>query len=155
MLRRLHEEGMTIFLSSHLLAEVEMTCTQVAVVMGGQVIAQGDVGDLLGALAPGTRLVVDDVQAALRTLAPIEGVHAEAMGDHTLLIGGEVDTSAVNEALVRAGVRVSEITPVRRTLESVYMQTVGREPSAGVAADDEGNSEGGMSGLSDDGGDRS
>ncbi len=155
MLLRLHEEGMTIFLSSHLLAEVEMTCTQVAVVMGGQVIAQGDVGDLLGGLAPGTRLVVDDVQAALRVLAPIEGVQAEQSADHTLLIAGsEVDTAALNEALVRAGVRVSEITPVRRTLESVYMQTVGREPAPSVATGDEGNSEPGASGLTTDGGDR-
>ena len=142
MLLALHAEGMTIFLSSHLLAEVEMTCTHVAVVLGGQVIAEGEVGGMLGGLSPGTRLVVDDVPAALRALEPLEGLSAEHTGDGALLVAGEtVDSAAVNEALVRAGVRVSELTPVRRTLESVYMQTVGREPS-------EGNSAPGESGLS-------
>jgi len=142
MLLALHAEGMTIFLSSHLLAEVEMTCTHVAVVLGGQIIAKGEVGGMLGGLSPGTRLVVDDVPAALRALEPLEGVNAERTGEGTLLVAGEmVDSAAVNEALVRAGVRVSELTPVRRTLESVYMQTVGREPA-------DGNSAPGASGLS-------
>ncbi|MBD3292885.1 MAG: ATP-binding cassette domain-containing protein [Armatimonadia bacterium] len=124
MLLALHEEGMTVFLSSHLLAEVEMTCTHVAVVMAGQVIAQGEVGGMLDGLSPGTRMVVDDVPASLTALSTLEGVEAEPTGDGALRITGALDSATLNEALVSAGVRVSEITPVRRTLESFYMDTV-------------------------------
>jgi ABC-2 type transport system ATP-binding protein len=151
MLVALLAEGMTIFLSSHLLAEVEMTCTHAAVVMGGQVIAQGEVGGMLDGLTRGTRVVVDDVAAALRTLGEtFEGVRAEAAGDRALLVAGDVGSAQLNEALVRAGVRVYELAPVRRTLESFYMETIGhRKPPDEAEA---GNTGAGQSGLSTRGG---
>lgn len=152
MLLQLHEEGITIFLSSHLLGEVELTCTHVAVVMGGQVIAQGEVGGMLEGLSPGTRLVVDDVPAALRTLGALEGVRAEKTGDRTVVVTGNArDSAQLNEALVRAGVRVYEVAPMRRTLESFYMETIRRDASAADPETGEGNTGPGGHSLSTEG----
>ena len=149
MLKALHERGITIFLSSHLLAEVEMTCTHAAVVMAGQVIAEGEVGGMLGGLSPGTRLVVDDVQGALRTLGGIEGVRAEQTAEHAIRVTGEaVDSAELNKALVHAGIRVREIAPMRRTLESFYMETVRGGQNAGPEETGEGNIRPGGSSLS-------
>ncbi|MFW6157196.1 MAG: ABC transporter ATP-binding protein, partial [Armatimonadota bacterium] len=135
MLVGLREEGMTIFLSSHLLAEVEMTCTHVAVVMDGEVIAQGEVGGMLEGLERGTRIVVDDVPAALRALEALEGVDARQTKDGVLRVTAETLGSAdLNEALVGAGVRVREVSPVRRTLEGFYMDTIRGRQSAGREA---------------------
>ncbi|MFO8080063.1 MAG: ABC transporter ATP-binding protein [Armatimonadota bacterium] len=154
MLLELHGEGMTIFLSSHLLAEVEMTCTHAAVVMDGGVIAEGEVGRILAGLTPGTRLVVDDVPAAVRILDEVEGAQIEQTGDHSLNVSGEADSAKLNAMLVEAGVRVHEVSPIRRTLEGFYMDTV-RDRAAEMAdGRPEGNIGPGESGLSTQGGER-
>jgi len=125
MLLGLRERGMTVFLSSHLLAEVEQTCTHVAVVARGQVVAQGEVGEVLQGGAPGVRFVVDDPERALVVLHGVEGVSAEALDGRTVEARADrLDAAALNEMLVRAGVRVSEIVPRRRTLESYYLEAV-------------------------------
>jgi ABC-2 type transport system ATP-binding protein len=124
LLLRLQEEGMTIFLSSHLLPEVEQTCTHVAVVTNGQVVAEGEVGETLRGLKPKTRLVVDDGEKALKVLAGVAGVEAEQVDRQTIEVAGGAESAELNELLVREGVRVSEITPSRRSLESFYMDTV-------------------------------
>ncbi len=133
LLLSLREDGMTIFLSSHLLAEVEMICTHVAVVSRGQVVAQGEAGDLLRGARPGTRFVVGDSKRALEILGRIAGIDARITGERSIeATGDESDGADLNEALVRGGVRVYEVTPMRRTLESFYMETIraGDEPGA-------------------------
>lgn len=125
MLVGLRERGMTVFLSSHLLAEVEQICTHVAVVARGQVVAQGEVGEVLQGGPPGVRLVVDDPQRALAVLGAVEGVSAEVVDERTVEARSAwLDSADLNEMLVRAGVRVAEITPTRRTLESYYLEAV-------------------------------
>jgi len=133
LLLSLREDGMTIFLSSHLLAEVEMICTHVAVVSRGQIVAQGEAGGLLRGASPGTRFVVGDPQRALEVLGRMAGVQARIAGDSVIEVAGdESDGADLNEVLVRGGVRVYEVTPMRRTLESFYMETIraGDEPDA-------------------------
>lgn len=148
MLVGLRERGMTVFLSSHLLAEVEQTCTHVAVVARGQVVAQGEVGEVLRGGALGVRLVVDDPERALTVLRGADGVSAEVVDGRTIEARADgLDAAELNETLVRAGVRVSEIVPRRRTLESYYLEAVRtsvadsgqppEEPSAGNEASNE------------------
>lgn len=148
MLVGLRERGMTVFLSSHLLAEVEQTCTHVAVVARGQVVAQGEVGEVLRGGALGVRLVVDDPERALTVLRGADGVSAEVVDGRTIEARADgLDAAELNETLVRAGVRVSEIVPRRRTLESYYLEAVrasvadpeepAAEPSTGSEASNE------------------
>jgi len=125
LLRRLSEEGITIFLSSHLLGEVEQLCTEVGVISHGKLIAQGPVGGLLASRMPSTRVGVDDTRKALSVLTELPNLTIAAASDGRIEVGGEHDAAELNELLVRAGVRVHELTPARRTLESFYLETMG------------------------------
>jgi hypothetical protein len=79
-------------------------------------------------------------------------VQVQRAGDRALKVIGAVDSADLNEALVGAGVRVREVTPMRRTLESFYMEALRerREP----AEPEEGNTGPGDSSLSTHGGGR-
>ncbi len=136
----LHEQGLTIFLSSHLLAEVELTCTHVAVISNGQVVAQGEVGGMLEATRSGVRFVVDNPRRALRVLGGVEGVEAETTEDGKIEVLAEtLDAADLNEMLVRDGVRVYEVSPMRRTMESFYMDTMRHPADTGAGTQEQSN----------------
>ncbi len=125
LMRRLREDEITIFLSSHLLHEVEALCTHVAVISRGRIVAEGEVGGVLEGARPGVRIVVEDVERALEVLCEKAGVEATAIDERTIEARNDVfDAADINEMLVRAGVRVQELTPMRRSLESFYMQII-------------------------------
>src|SRR5205807_10250224 len=77
LLRRLADEGVTVFVSSHLLWEVEAMCDRVGVLARGRLVAEGPPGSLPAAAAR-LRIEVDDVESAKRVLAEIEGAEVEA-----------------------------------------------------------------------------
>jgi len=114
LLVELHRRGSTIFLSSHLLAEVEQLCTRVGVLDRGRLVLQDELADLR---APTGRTVVltPDVDAAHALLDGRSVLH----GDRLLVRG--TDPAALNAELVRAGVRVAELGPERRSLEDVVL----------------------------------
>jgi len=114
LLLELHRRGSTIFLSSHLLAEVEQMCTRVGVLDRGRLALQQELAVLR---APTGRTVVrtPDVDAAQ---AILDG-RSERVGDRLLVRGA--DPAALNAELVRAGVRVAELGPERRSLEDVVL----------------------------------
>ncbi len=115
LLQTLHASGTTIFLSSHLLAEVEQLCTRVGVLDRGRLVIQDDL-DLLQ--QPTGRLFVrtPDVASA-RALLDGQVEHFDA---DSLLIRVD-DPAALNARLVSAGVRVVELAPERHTLEDVVL----------------------------------
>ncbi|HLM87023.1 MAG TPA: ABC transporter ATP-binding protein [Solirubrobacteraceae bacterium] len=126
------QEGRTVFLSSHLLDEVEKTCDAAAIVDRGKLVTQGPIAEISRG-GDGARneliVVVDDVELALRTLADSELVHEARRSDEGLLIvlEGEPDTAAdVNATLVRAGVGVRRLEPVRHSLEQRFLEVTAR-----------------------------
>ena len=81
LVRELSAEGTTVFVSSHLLAEVEQICTHVGVMSVGRLVAQGSLDELRGAMTPRLRLQTDDVDVAVGVLRAagldplVEGTH--------------------------------------------------------------------------------
>jgi ABC-2 type transport system ATP-binding protein len=128
LLRRLADGGTTIFVSSHMLAEVEAMCDRVGVMAQGRLVADGPPGSLRGA-ADRIRMEVDDVVRAARIAAGVSGV---SVGDHpaagpgTLcaVLSAGASSADLNAALVAGGVRVSALVPDRDTLEDVFMHLV-------------------------------
>ena len=125
LLVRLHREtGVTVFLSSHLLAEVEQLCTRVAILVDGRLKVQGKLSDLLAGTAPRLRMRVDDVAAAKAALEGLSGLGAiQESGPGALeaeLAGAE--PAAVNARLTSRGVAVSELVVARQTLEEYFMR---------------------------------
>jgi len=133
MIRTLVEqEGRTVFLSSHLLDEVEKICDAAAIVDRGKIVTQGAIGELAGASSearPELILTVDDIERALSTLAADERVHEARRSDEGLrvVLTGEATTAAaVNATLVHAGIAVSRLEPVRHSLEQRFLEITSR-----------------------------
>ncbi len=115
----LNEAGTTVFLSSHLLAEVEQLCTHVGVFDRGRLVLSGDLATIQ---APTGRVVVDSPDAD-RVAALLNGRVETRQGAR--LVVCHDDAAALNAELVRAGVRVAEIGPHRRSLEQIVLEVTG------------------------------
>ncbi len=130
LLRALADGGTTIFVSSHLLAEVEAMCDRVGVMAQGRMLALGPPGTLRGATNR-IRVDVDDVGLARKVAAALAGVTLQAVGSSSDGPGALVATFAdgvapadLNATLVRAGVRVQALVPERDSLEDVFLHVV-------------------------------
>jgi len=126
VLQRYAATGRTVVVSSHLLAEVEQTCTHVVVMHRGRLVAAGEVGDIVAAGGEATFRVdrPDAAAAALRGVAGVSGVDVEGDLVHADLDG--MPRAEAVAALVRAGVAVEQAGP-RRRLEDAFLQLVGEE----------------------------
>jgi ABC-2 type transport system ATP-binding protein len=123
VLLRYAADGRTVILSSHLLGEVEQTCTHVVVMHEGRRLAAGPVAEIIGeagALMVGTP-EPEHAVAVLRAMDGIEG--AEPHPDGVLVHHDGVPPSAVVAALVGAGVPVERVGPSRR-LEDAFLALI-------------------------------
>jgi ABC-2 type transport system ATP-binding protein len=121
--------GRAVLLSSHLLAEVEQTCTHVVVMHQGLVVAAGAVEEVVGD-SPTVTLDVSDAAAARTVLAGLSGV-TSVTGDGNGSLVVDLDGGAradVVAALVRAGIGVDRVVP-RRRLEDAFLALVGAGPA--------------------------
>jgi len=132
LIRRLNEDGLTIFLSSHLLAEVEQLCNRVAVIGHGRLLAEGTIAEVVGGDngRPGYRLVVDDAMSALRILQGTTHVTGASVAEPPDGLGGEEIRLAVGPEgpgpvvrdLVAGGVAVLALVPSRPSLEDLFLE---------------------------------
>jgi ABC-2 type transport system ATP-binding protein len=124
VLRRYATDGRAVLVSSHLLAEVEQTCTHAVVVHKGRIVASGLVDDIVGD-SPSVQFEVSDVPAAERVFADLGVLSVTPDGDHSLIVemNGTPRTEVV-ASLVRAGVGVDRVVP-RRRLEDAFLALVG------------------------------
>ncbi len=116
-------DGRTVILSSHMLAEVEQTCSHVVVMGMGRRLAAGPVSEIIGT---GSGIVVGTTQAqrAVTVLAGLHGIDgAERHPDGVLVHPNGVAASAVVAALVEAGVPVDRVMPNRR-LEDAFLALI-------------------------------
>lgn len=125
------EEGITVFLSSHLLGEVQQVCDRVAVIHRGRLVAEGPVSELLAARASGRVTVgCDPPEVALAAARTVDSVTAAEAFDGGIRVEMDPERIAeLNAALVRAGVAVWELVPERISLEEFFLSvTAGGAP---------------------------
>jgi ABC-2 type transport system ATP-binding protein len=135
------QEGRTVFISSHLLDEVEKTCDAAAIVDRGRIVTQGAVAELAGGGAPSELILgVDDPERALQLLAGSELIAAVRPSDEGLRAvlspqAGDVGqaTARLNAALVTAGIGVTRLEPVRHSLEQRFLEITTRLEEAPAA----------------------
>jgi ABC-2 type transport system ATP-binding protein len=126
LIRAFVDEGRTVFLSSHLLDEVEKTCDHIAIVDHGRIVVQGGVEEIAASGSPTVLVEVDDSAAARRVLgATVSHIEEEAAGLRLTLPEG-MTSAAVNAALVGAGLAVSRLEPARATLEQTFLAITSR-----------------------------
>jgi ABC-2 type transport system ATP-binding protein len=120
----LREQGVTVFLNSHLLGEVELVCDRVAIIDRGRIVRGGRLADLVGS-ATALRVALDridqDLLDALGRYGRVQSVHG---GDLTLVVDDVDVAPAVADAVVRAGYRLFGLVPVQRSLEEVFLGLV-------------------------------
>jgi len=124
LLQRVSEQGATVLLSSHLLAEIEQVCSHAVVMDKGKLVAAGPVQDLIGAEGS-VYLEVSNVRRATSVLKKLPGVGRiipEAAGLTVELDG--IKRSEVVAALVHAHVGVETVT-ARHQLEDAFLGLVG------------------------------
>jgi len=116
LLLRLNAAGTTIFLSSHLLAEVEQMCTRVGVLDRGRLVVQDDLAALR---APSGRTVIRTPDAA-SAVAALDG-RVEVRDGDRLVVRGD-DPAALNAMLVGRGVPITELVLERYSLEEIVLE---------------------------------
>jgi ABC-2 type transport system ATP-binding protein len=134
MVANLVQEGRTVFLSSHLLDEVEKTCEQVAIIDGGRILMQGAVADIARTGKPTVRIRCGDLETAASLIPLVEGVERVDREDGSLVVvlatepGAAVDVAVaeLNRRLVGASVPVFSIEPERVSLEQRFLEMTSR-----------------------------
>jgi ABC-2 type transport system ATP-binding protein len=138
LVRRLAESGMTVLLSSHLLAEVEELCNRVAIIQRGRMAYEGTLEELRRAAGLAYRLrTTDDHRAAAVCAAQpgVEDVAPAPAGGLAFRAASERAVGELSLALAEAGALVLELAPSRATLEDLFFAlTEGEDDDHGDAA---------------------
>ena len=121
LILQLHAAGTTVFLSSHLLAEIEQMCTRVGVLDRGRLVLQDD----LDAIRKPTGRTVVHTPDAAAAVALLDGRVEMREGDRLVVRGS--DAASLNALLVGRGLRVAELAPERRTLEEIVLEVTSPE----------------------------
>ncbi|HET8978041.1 MAG TPA: ABC transporter ATP-binding protein [Solirubrobacteraceae bacterium] len=128
MIADLTGEGRTVFVSSHLLDEVEKTCEYAAVIDRGAMVAQGPISELLQDDRVELDIDCDDARAALDLLdghPAVTAAHETPAGLRVTVTASEVAAS-INSRLVSAGLSVFRLAPVRESLEQRFLEITSR-----------------------------
>jgi ABC-2 type transport system ATP-binding protein len=136
IIAELHAAGSTVLVSSHLLSEVEATCTHVAVLHRGTVVAQGELTELLQAGGSALQVITPDVETALSALRQAK-ISARPLSDGLRVELAGTSAPQVIETLVKAGVGVHEATRWKTGLEELFARlTEAEEAERGMSAVD-------------------
>jgi ABC-2 type transport system ATP-binding protein len=129
LIRSFVDEGRTVFLSSHLLDEVEKTADEVAIVDRGRVVVQGPIREVVAGGEPTVTVAVDDRVAARSALSGdrrVRSVTDDGGGGLRVVLDDGLRPAELNRLLVEAGVGVSRLEPVRHSLEERFLDMTTR-----------------------------
>lgn len=119
----LREQGRTVFFSSHVLADAEMICDQVAVIVAGRIVEAGYLADLLGNEVGGVELVAEGLAEELwRELSQFARRSVSRGSRHLFEFSGEAAAEKALDRIREAGGRVSSLSPARRSLEDLVVE---------------------------------
>ena len=124
-IRRLQGDGKTVFLSSHLLSEVEKVCSHVALINRGRILASGSVEELLGK-TKAIWLKVSDADGAVCLLEGIEWIKSVKKKETGLIVAEAEEERAfeINELLISNGIHVNETKISEGSLEDFFLATI-------------------------------
>ena len=130
LIRRLADEGITILLSSHLLAEVQEVCSRVAVINKGCIVYEGSLAELRAGAARRHRLRATDPHRASDVCSRVGAVRDQRLeGDElTFLLDDEKGPLVLTKALAQAEVGIISLTRDQPTLEALFFRLTAEEP---------------------------
>lgn len=120
----LRREGVTVFLNSHLLSEVEAVSDRVAFVDGGRVLRAGSLDELLGGQSVYTLRAQPDSPELRAALAGLGEVVPGGVHGLTLSLRDPADAPRIAPAVLEAGSALLELTPHRPDLETLFLELI-------------------------------
>ncbi len=130
LVKRLAGDGITILLSSHILAEVEELCNRVAIIRRGTIIYEGLLQELLASAGGSYRLSTTDTERA-RALLLARGFEAvQVVGSELRFQADVAAIEAATVALGEAGIGISALVPHTATLEELFLGMTDEQAAA-------------------------
>jgi ABC-2 type transport system ATP-binding protein len=121
LIRRLADEGMTVLLSSHLLAEVEELCNRVAIVRTGKIVYEGAIADLKRGAGATYRLSSTDDERAMAVCRAQPGISdIRVVHGKIAFTADEPAVAELSQALIEAGALIKSLAPETVTLEDLF-----------------------------------
>jgi ABC-2 type transport system ATP-binding protein len=134
LIRRLADHGMTVVLSSHLLAEVEELCNRVAIVRSGRIVYEGLISELKRGAGAVYRLATTDDERAIAICRAQPGIsEVRIEHGHICFTADEPAVAELSQALVEAGALIHALAPQTVTLEDLFFSLT--EGTAAVTPD--------------------
>jgi ABC-2 type transport system ATP-binding protein len=129
LVRSLGAEGRTVFISSHILSEIQHTADQVAILAKGRLIKAGPVHEVLVAQrGEGVIVKTKDLQAGLTALTEA-GLEVTATPDALRVAVAPEDAERISRTLAERGLYVTELRPDEVDLETVFLELTADEPA--------------------------
>jgi ABC-2 type transport system ATP-binding protein len=137
LILKLRDEGRTILFSSHILSDAEALCSRVAILSRGRLVASGSLSELTAGEARGAEVVVERLPAhvAARIAQGARRVTQIAEGRYSIELPPEMRPEVFVTRLAEAGATLVSVTPLRTTLEDVFVdRVVDRDAGAPLAS---------------------
>ncbi|WP_281905308.1 ABC transporter ATP-binding protein [Phytohabitans aurantiacus] len=131
LMRDLAAANVTVLVSSHILAEIQLICDHVTIISRGRRVLSGPVSEVLSGFDKGEyRVRVAEHERAAEVIRGA-GLPVTVHDDH-FVVGDLADPAWVSETLGGQGMWIRELTPLTPDLESVFLQLTGTEPEPGT-----------------------
>jgi ABC-2 type transport system ATP-binding protein len=131
MIRDLPRAGKTVFVSSHLLGEVEQMCDDVGILKAGRVLTQGPVTQLVASAGRAIELRVTDTDAALVVIQTLHWAGAVTRDGDRLSVDAPIERAAdLSRALAEHGIYLRELRGRENSLEDVFLEITGEASDA-------------------------
>jgi len=136
----LGKQGKTVVFSSHILSDVELLCTRVAIMVSGRIQKIGNLDDLLGQDIEEVEVILDQVPPEFEP-SLIQRTDAQRQGGKWIVhLRGDEDPSKLLEAALAAHARIRSVLPRKKSLEELFMSQTSNGPTAGGQASGESTS---------------
>ena len=138
LMRQLGDEGRTVFVSSHILSEIEHTCDRVAILSHGRCVAQGTVREVLASAGASEAMLVkvDDLDAGVAALHRA-GLGAERLDGHVRVAIAPTEAQRVTRVLAQEQQWVTDLRPEERSLEDLFLELTADDGATLVPAHEE------------------
>ncbi len=123
----LRDEGKTVFVTSHILGDAELICDHVAIILGGEIVSEGCLDELLGKEVSGVEVVVEGISEELFSELRHGARRAVSQGGRFLFeYAGEAEAEKAVDAVRAQNGRLRSLVPRRRSLEELMVADIER-----------------------------
>jgi len=124
LILRLHAEGKTVFMNTHILSDVEMICHRVAIIVRGRIRYEGSIDEFLDAGERESDVVLAGLSPELAAELEDLGARLRGLGDRTEVRVPEKRVAEVLSRALGAGAQVISVAPHRASLETIFLSAV-------------------------------